>query len=224
MPGDDEKKGYGRATRRHHEFESDELHWYAIDVARQKEYVAGFLFNRMECMTFIPTEMRFRKKNRYAKGKIEVAFAAIPGVVFVGFVGTPNWYRVMSMHLVNGVLSTDGRARRIDPTSKDWLHYRAHQLDGQLVIERHKVLFKGQEVERSAALVQVQGRGVIRSPWSLKNKAGGDRPIVIRVAGERGRIMKVLFGAPEQEGLEAAAALHQFEIRPMLIVPVARRG
>lgn len=188
-------------------FDADELHWYALDVARQKEYVTGHIFNRMGCVTFIPTEMRFRKKNRYTKGKLEVAHAAVPGVIFVGFPSYPNWYRVMSMHLVNGVLSLNDSPSRIQTASKEWMDYRSHQVDGHLVIERHMVKFKGEDVERSAALIKVQGRGVIRAPWMLKGKASADRPLVIKVEGERARILRTILGgaAPvPQKQLEAA--------------------
>ena len=198
------------------EFEHDELHWYALDVTRQKEYVAGLIFNRLGWVTFIPTATRFRKRSRYVKSELpnlEVAYPALPGVVFVGFPRAPEWFRVMSIHLVNGVLSTDDRPRRIDTASKDWLRYRAHQLDGQLVVERHKMLHRGTEVERSAALVQVQGRGVIRSPLTIKNKASSDRPLAVQphrgpaivpLMGERARIIYSLFGSPPSHVRTAA--------------------
>lgn len=177
-------------------FDDDELHWYALDVVRQKEYVAGFILQRMGCMTFIPTRMAFQKKTRYAKSKIEVARADLPGVVFAGFTSEPNWYRVMNMHLVNGVLSVDGRARRIDTASKEWLEYRGRQLDGSLVVETQQMTYRGEDVKRSVALVQVQGRGVIRSPLSLKAKAANNRPVVITASGERARVLGALL-APQ---------------------------
>jgi hypothetical protein len=179
--------GQTKTDRR--QFDDDELHWYALDVVRQKEYVAGFILQRMGCMTFIPTRMAFQKKTRYAKSKIEVARPDLPGVVFCGFPAEPNWYKVMGMHLVNGVLSVDGKARRIDTASKEWLEYRGRQLDGTLVIEKQWMLHRGEEIERSVALVQVQGRGVIRSPLSLKAKAANNRPVVITASGERARIL-----------------------------------
>lgn len=187
-------------------FDDDELHWYALDVVRQKEYVSGFIFNRMGCVTFIPTEMRFRKKNRYSKGKLEVAFPALPGVVFVGFPGAPDWYRVMSLHLVNGVLSLDNKPRRIETGTAEWVNYRSRQTDGQLVLERHKVKHKGEEIERSVSLVKVQGRGVIRAPWMLKEKASAGRPVVIQPQGERKRILHSLLAsqAADVENREAA--------------------
>ena len=194
-PGDLRKKGLlDRKT-----FTGDELHWYAIDVVRQKEYLAGYQFQRRGCMTFIPTEMGFRKKNRYTKNKMEVARPGLPGTIFVGFPTDPNWYEVMNMNLVNGVLSLDDKPRRIDTASQEWVKYRAHQLDGSLAIERHKVKLRVDreevEIEKSVALIRVQGRDVIRTHANLKAKANSHRPVVIRAAGERAKALGELLSA-----------------------------
>jgi hypothetical protein len=189
-------------------FDEDELHWYALDVMRQKEYVAAYLLQRrFDCMTFVPTATRFRKRSRYVKSehaKLEVAYPALPGAVFCGFASAPPWFHLMQMNLVNGVLSMDGRPRRIDTSGMEWIRYRSRQLDGNLVVERQTITFRGQEVERSASLVHIQGRGVLRSPMSIKAKAAGDRPVVIRPTGERAKIMERLFGQPA-ENMEIAA-------------------
>jgi hypothetical protein len=187
-------------------YEDDEYHWYALDVVRQKEYVAGYLLNKMGCVTFIPTETKYRKKSRYTKGKLEVAYAAFPGVVFAGFPTYPNWLRVRSLGLVNGVLSlpdSEGRVypRRIDTASREWMMYRGMQTDGQLTIERHLVRFRGQEVERSVPLIHVQGKGVIRSPAMLKNKASSNRPLVVKATGERARKLQGLLDWSKDVGL-----------------------
>lgn len=192
-------------------YDEDELHWYALDVVRQKEYVAGYLLNKMGAMTFIPTETKFRKKTRYSKSKMEVAYAAFSGVVFAGFPTAPNWLRVRSIGLVNGVLSipdSQGRVypRRIDTSSREWINYRSRQTDGQLTIERHLVMHRGHEVERSVPLISVQGKGVIRSPSMLKNKASADRPMVIRAAGERARMLSAMLAGESPQVLTADAA------------------
>lgn len=187
----------GRDDKKKREFDGDELHWYALDVMRQKEYVAGHIFQRRGCMTFIPTEMRFRKKNRYTKGKLEVASAGIPGTIFVGFPSSPNWFEVMSMHLVNGVLSLDNRPHRIDTASPEWIQYRAKQLDGCMTIERQMIRYRGQEIEGSATLISVQGRGVIRTHANMRVKAATNRPVVIRAAGERARILGAILGGKQ---------------------------
>jgi hypothetical protein len=193
------------------EFDDDEAHWYALDVMRQKEYVAAYLLQRrFGCMTFVPTQTRFRKRSRYVKSaqsKIEVAYPAVPGVVFCGFPAAPEWFHVMGMHLVNGVLSMDGRPHRIETASREWIDYRAHQLDGSMTIERQVFLYGGGEVERSVKLIQIQGRGVIRSPLSIKARAGGDRPlVVIRAAGERARQLGAILGGKQPEEIVLAAA------------------
>lgn len=192
-------------------FADDELHWYAIDVTRQKEFLAGYFFNKRGCMTFIPTETKFQKRSRYAKSKIEVVRAEFPGVVFVGFPEAPNWLEVMAMNLVNGVLSIPdsmGRVypRRIDTASRDWLDYRGTRLDGQLTMERQIILHKGQEVERTVALVHVQGRGIVRSSSSLKAKASADRPVVITAAGKRAEMLGGLLKKDADKSCQRVAA------------------
>lgn len=191
-------------------FEDGEYHWYALDVMRQKEYVAGLILDRMGCVTFIPTETRFRKKTRYSKSKLEVAHAAIPGTIFAGFPSAPNWFRVMGLHVVNGVLSVDDRPRRIDTASKEWIRYRGYQTDGHMTLERHKVIVRvdGEEieVERSVPLISVQGRGVIRSSMQLKTKAASNRPVVIKVEGERARKLQGLLDWSNNVGLQHVEA------------------
>lgn len=191
-------------------FEDDELHWYALDVVRQREFVAGYIFDRRGWMTFIPVETGFRKKNRYAKAKVEVVRPSLPGLVFVGFPSAPDWYQVMSMNLVNGVLSlpdSEGRVypRRIDTASRQWIAYRGGQIDGRLTLDRQIVMYRGQEVERSLPLISVQGRGVVRSSMSLKAKASSDRPKVLKAAGENARLLGNMLMASTKEAVSAAA-------------------
>lgn len=192
-------------------FADDELHWYAIDVVRQKEFLAGYFFNKRGCMTFIPTETKFQKRSRYAKGKIEVVRPEFPGTIFVGFPGEPNWFDVMSMNLVNGALSLPDASgmvypRRIDTASREWLRYRATRLDGQMTLERQLIIYRGQEVEKTVALVHVQGRGVIRSSTSLKAKASGNRPVVVTAAGERAKMLGGMLRKDADKSCQPVAA------------------
>lgn len=204
-------------TRRR--FSDDELHWYALDVVRQKEYVAGHIFNRLGWETFIPTTTHYRRRNRYAKAKVEVAYAALPGVVFVGFPTTPDWYRVMGMHLVNGVLSIDDRPRRLDVKDREWLAWRSSQNNGHLVIEKLKqnryikAIGGRADVEVSTSSIHVEGRGLLRAPdvqkhMKSKREFGqGDKVMVsdgpfrftsgtvVHLAGERAKVLLPLFGS-----------------------------
>lgn len=159
-------------------YEPDELRWYALDVMRQREYVAGLMLSRRGCVTYIPTETHTRRRSRYARNKIEVAQPIIPGVVFCGFPGQPEWFHIMRIHLVNGVLSLDGQPRRFDTAGKDWLDFRAHNLDGFMRIERHEVETPIGKVQRSVPVIEVQGKGVIRTHASVKTEAGRNRPVV----------------------------------------------
>jgi transcription antitermination factor NusG len=203
-------------TRR--QFERDERHWYALDVVRQKEYVAGHIFTRLGCETFIPTTTRYRKRGRYARAKVEVAYAALPGVVFVGFPAAPDWYRVLGMHLVNGVLSIDSRPRRIDIHDKEWIDYRAGQNNGHLVIEKVrqnryvKALHARADVDVSTSSIHVEGRGILRAPEVQKHMTSnrefgqGDKVMVadgpfrfasgtvVQLSGERAKVLLPLFG------------------------------
>ena len=140
-----------------------ELDWYALEVVRQKEYVAGFLLKRqLGCETFIPTETRWRRRNRYARGKSEIAYAAIPGVIFAGFPGPPAWFHLMRLPYITGVLSIGERPATVD--GKQLSAYRETQLDGHLVIERVSVSYRGGKVERSQRSIFVEGRGILRAP------------------------------------------------------------
>jgi transcription antitermination factor NusG len=218
----------GKVTMGKHKptFDDDELHWYALDVVRQKEYVAGHLLQRMGCVTFIPTETRWRKQNRFSKSKKEIAFAALPGVVFVGFDGAPKWFDVMNLSLVTGVLSINDAPYRIATATKEWLEYRSTQLDGHLVVERVRVPYRGTEIDRSQSSIYVQGRGILRAPKEQKHMRTkrefhvgqdafvADGPFrfsivtVKKITGARARVLLPLFGGTEAtiplQDLEAA--------------------
>lgn len=203
-----------RRGKRH--YGDDGVRWYALDVARQKEYLAGYILNRMGFETFIPTETRWRKRNRYAKAKVEIAFAAVPGVIFVALPLCPDWLRVMGISVVTGVLSIGDVPTPVD--AEELGRYRATQLDGRMVVERRRVRAKGGgEVERSERLIHVQGRGVLRAPKEQRHMRsnrevhvgehatiaeGPFRFVTVtvqKIAGERARVLLPLFGADGQE-------------------------
>jgi transcription antitermination factor NusG len=190
--------------------------WYALDVVRQKEYLAGYILNRMGYPTFIPTETRWRKKNRYAKSKSEIAFAAVPGTIFVQLPLMPPWPRILDLSPVAGVLSIGDVPVPLD--TKELWKYRATQLDGRLVVERAKVRGKGGEtLEVSQRSIFVQGRGILRAPKEQRHmrskrevKEGGEAMIaegpfrffagrVVKIAGARAKVLLPLFGSKASE-------------------------
>lgn len=191
-----------------------ELHasWYALDVVRQKEYLAGYFINQMGFRTLIPTETRWRKKSRYTKGKVEVPFAAVPGVIFVALPASPPWLRILELSLVTGVLSVGDMPMPLDVG--ELMRYMAGQLDGHLVVERVKVRGKGGvPVDGSRRSIFVQGRGVLRAPAEQRHmrsnrevKSGGQAMVaegpfrfttvtVQKIVGARAKVLLPLFGA-----------------------------
>jgi transcription antitermination factor NusG len=200
---------------------TDELSWYALEVVRQKEYVAGFILKRQFAVaTFIPTQTRWRYRNRHSRVKSELAFAAIPGVIFVGFADPPAWYYIMRMPLVTGVLSMGGRPARIDRRELD--AYRASQLDGRLVLERPSPA--NDEAGRGRRSIFVEGRGLLRAPGEHRHMRSNreftagqkvriaEGPLqevtlrVKKIAGARARVLLPLFG-----GSRASIALGALE-------------
>lgn len=204
--------------------------WYALDVVRQKEYVAGYILNRMGYATFIPTETRWRRRNRYARAKVEVAFAAIPGVIFVCLPAEPNWPRLLGLSVITGVLSIADVPRPLD-AGELW-RYRAGQLDGHLVVERVKVVGRGGVgVWRSRRSISVQGRGVLRAPPEQRHMRSrrevrvgsqamvADGPFryvtvtVQQIVGARAKVLLPLFGsaASPSGGVSVTIAVDQLE-------------
>lgn len=193
--------------------DDDDVRWYALDVARQKEYLAGYFLNRMGYPTFIPTETRWRKKNRYTKAKVEIACAAVPGVIFVALPIIPPWGRILGLSLVSAVLSIADTPVAID-TAELW-RYRSQQLDGRLVIERVKLRSRGAEVDRSQRSIFVQGRGILRAPKEQRHMrskrevhVGGNAVFaegpfrfvtvkVEKIVGARAQVLLPLFGSSE---------------------------
>lgn len=193
----------------------DEGCWYALDVVRQKEYLAGYFLLKMGYETFIPTETRWRKKHPYARRKVEVAFAAVPGCIFVELPPSPPWLTILELPAVAGVLSIGDVPVPVD--SKQLGEYRAGQLDGRLVIERVKKPFRVDgvtvQVDRSERSIFVQGRGILRAPKEQKHmrsnhevREGGQAMIaegpfrlssgrVVKISGARARVLLPLFGA-----------------------------
>jgi transcription antitermination factor NusG len=213
-------KGQGPGTRAG----TNDVSWYALEVVRQKEYVAGFILKRRFAVeTFIPTVTRWRYRHRYARVKSELAFAALPGVIFCGFADTPPWYDVMRAPLVIGVLSSGNGPARVDARELD--AYRATQLDGHLVLEP-PARAAGGATGRGGRAIRVRGRGILHAPDEQRHMrsrrefaAGEDvrvaegplRDTTIRVraiAGARARVLLPLFGGSKASiavgALEAA--------------------
>ena len=82
--------------------------WYAVIVRSGKEFVTHRIINRACAGAYMPLQRRWRRKNRYCRDKVKIAYAAIPGCLFLGFQqGQERWYalfeQIHSLHAVVGV-------------------------------------------------------------------------------------------------------------------------
>ena len=80
-----------------------------------REYVAALILERhWGCKTYVPTETRWRRRNRYCKAKEQFAFAVAPRYVLAGFSGAPHWLFVLDEPAISDVIRLDGQPKRLD--------------------------------------------------------------------------------------------------------------
>jgi transcription antitermination factor NusG len=90
------------------QMQDDGIVWYAVIVKSGKEFITHRIFNRVCEGVYMPMQRRWRRKNRYCRDKVKIAYAAIPGCMFIGFQqGRENWYtlfrKINSLRAVVGV-------------------------------------------------------------------------------------------------------------------------
>ena len=91
------------------------LNWYALIARPGREYVAALIMERhWGCKTYVPTETRWRRRNRYCKAKEQFAFAVAPRYVLAGFSGAPHWLFVLDEPAISDVIRLDGQPKRLD--------------------------------------------------------------------------------------------------------------
>ncbi len=165
--------------------------WYALSVPVQKEYTAAHLLNRdAGVWAFVPVELKFRRRTRYAKGLAEYANPEMPGCVIVRFDSEPIWYNVRQNNLVNGPLGEAGEIYRLH----DMISFLARVPTGRLVIRD------------GTQLVDVNGR-LMRAPTSQRrviSQRGKEAPPVIEAKGRLARWLAP-YVQPRYAALKAAA-------------------
>lgn len=93
----------------------EDLHWYALRTPAQKEFVAQEILTQRGLTTYCPTDKRWRKRNRYTRGKELLSYAMIPRTVFVGFKpGVPLWFNLFLLPCISSVVGIAGTPRRLD--------------------------------------------------------------------------------------------------------------
>lgn len=112
----------------------DETCWYALRVRPQAEYITAYMLRSRGVRTYVATETRWRRRSRHVVKPAEFAYPQIPGIVFAGFPGQPQWLPLLSNQLVLGAIGYHGEPFELDPGR---LHrFFASALNGHLVVAR----------------------------------------------------------------------------------------
>jgi transcription antitermination factor NusG len=89
--------------------ECGELHWYCLRIAPQKEFVAQEILKRRGLVTFVPSEHRWRRKNKYTKMKELRRYPLMVRYLFIGFTpGVPLWFNLFSIPIIQSVVGVNG--------------------------------------------------------------------------------------------------------------------
>lgn len=97
--------------------------WYALRVAPQCEFKSQDMLADMGLVSFIPTRMEYRHRNKYDRAKrrkIEKFYPILVGYCLVGFTlnqlapgNVPNWVRIFDLAPIKSVVGFDGRPRTV---------------------------------------------------------------------------------------------------------------
>ncbi len=92
----------------------EDLDWYALRVAPQKEFVVQEILTRKGVATYCPSDKRWRRQNRYTKNKDLKSFPLMPSYVFAGFIpGIPSLYDLRKVDAILGCIGFNGEPKRI---------------------------------------------------------------------------------------------------------------
>lgn len=80
------------------------MDWYVAVVASQREIAARELLTDLGYEVMVPTEVKWRRKSRYSRQKVERVYPLLTRYVFIGCEGQPPWW-----HLRNLEFPHDGR-------------------------------------------------------------------------------------------------------------------
>jgi len=111
------------------------LEWYAFTTPPQKEGVATKVLDAIGCKTCVPTEIKYRRKNRYAKSRKAVAYPMMQRYVFVGFDGPVPWRQIHDLPCISRVISVDGRPAKLPKGVIEQIH----SLSGQVIAHTRSV-------------------------------------------------------------------------------------
>jgi len=109
-----------------------DIRWYAVLVRSGKEFIAQKMLRRYGCAVYVPMSRKWRRLNRYKQEKTKIAYAALPGMVFVGYAeGEERWFDIFSnITCAYGVLGVAGKLIAFNgPTLADFVTRNRSTLD-----------------------------------------------------------------------------------------------
>lgn len=188
----------------------ENLDWYAVTTAPQKEHVAAYFLRQYGLRTYVPTETRWRRHNRHSRQKSEIAFPVTPRYVFVGVAGEPAWWEIMQVPHVTAVVGIEGkpalfsRKAKKDAGPGEFREWMAVIPNGEL------------RIGAGERRIFVNGRGIFRAPKEQRHMRThkefgvGDQVVVVegplegmtfKVEDIKGKNAKVLMPMMMETGL-----------------------
>lgn len=159
--------------------------WYAALVAPQKEFIAENILRQLGVECFVPFRTEWRRRNKFAKAKSRMRYAAIPRYVFIG-VENNRWAPVFASDYVKGVLSENGEPRPLDeedlasvrrlgqsaPAAHRWMRTHREFTVGEYVriidgaFRDHTVVVEAMDLETGRAKFRRTILGAERELWA----------------------------------------------------------
>lgn len=92
-----------------------ERNWFCVTVTPQKETLVSQQLMERGVDTFIPINIRWRKKNRTTREKVPMPFVAFPGYLFIGHTSSIfPWGQVSQLDHITGAIGFNGYPRQLN--------------------------------------------------------------------------------------------------------------
>lgn len=87
----------------------DHLHWVVGFVMSGKELACQSRLCSKDFKVYAPLQQKYRRSNRYVRGKERIAYPAIAGQLYIGMSDSDErWYELFNSNTIYGVLSSSG--------------------------------------------------------------------------------------------------------------------
>ena len=163
------------------------LHWYAVRVKHRAETAVAADLDARGFVAVVPMLRQWRRANRYAKRKVEIATPLVTGYVLLGFdpsVGQLPWGRVFELSMVVAVVGEFGIPQR---------------MRGGAVVQFLAGLGEIRVPEWRQHLRKGEQFGVGDMVRVAEGSMMGFTARVHAIEGEAARVLLPLFGKAEQE-------------------------